>query len=194
MAKKVNKGNKLKYHNNGLPKPAWKPKAYTPEELSICIQKYLKNNETNFMYRTEIIKSGEKAGQIVKVPVRRPITISGFCEYASIAVDTFFDYAKLPDYIHYCQNLSIIARNNQFDGAALNIYNANIMAYSLGLRNQMDLNITSGGSEKMSIVVDGDKVSLSKEDFMKAGAIDESNDNRNDFLEDADFEELNIDK
>ena len=104
---------------------------------------------------------------IIKVPKMRPFTIEGLCNYAEIVVNTFRNYEKrevkpdaiegedqeiidlynqeTKDFLRVTGVIRQIIENQQFEGAASNFLNANIIARKLGLG---DKQILEGNPDK----------------------------------------------
>jgi hypothetical protein len=67
----------------------------TPEELQPEVFGYFEWCDDNPWYKNEAIKSGEKVGEIVKVPTARPYTITGLCIYLGILSTSVHTRKKL---------------------------------------------------------------------------------------------------
>lgn len=125
--------------------------SYTPDGLwdeAISYFEYMKDSVWN---RKESIKSGDLAGTTMDIPNSKPMSISSFCLFADICEDTFNNYLKKEGYEDFFGVTKVIKTNietQQFEGATIGAFNANIIARKLGLSEQTD--ITSGGEKIQS--------------------------------------------
>lgn len=114
----------------------------TPEKLWEYFEDYVRHEQDNPMYKVEYVG---RDGQTVRTPLETPITFEGFeCWLA--------DEGIINDLGHYSQNLDgryaeyvpIITRirNNcfsqNFKGAAVGLFNSNLIAKKLGLIERTD--------------------------------------------------------
>lgn len=116
----------------------------TEEELRTEVMGYFEWCENNPWYKNEAIKSGEKTGDIVKVPTARPFTISGLCIYLGISLKTWKAYCKREDFIHITTYAEEVIYTQKFEGAAVGAFNANIIARDLGLSEKAELTGKNG--------------------------------------------------
>ena len=117
---------------------------------SACVD-YFEEVEKNPKYVAEVIKSGEKAGELIPVPKEVPFTLAGLALHLGISASTLARYRDWPDYSEFWEamaqvDLEIERRN--FVGAAIGIYNPNIMIRSLKLA---DTRIIEGDGEGTSV-------------------------------------------
>lgn len=126
-----------------------RPLSYSPEELWEKAVEYFEFCDKNPWTKAEVIKGGEKAGEIVEVPINRPYTIIAFCLFAGITRKTFDNYGRLPEFLPFYTRIKDICYSQKFEGASVGAFNANIIARDLGLREVTDVNVTS---EKKSIL------------------------------------------
>jgi len=76
---------------------------------------------------------------IVRIPTRRPYTISGFCLYLDCDESTFYRYGSdesHKDFFNIVTRVKKTIETQQFEGATVGIFNANIIARKLGLKEQ----------------------------------------------------------
>jgi hypothetical protein len=127
-----------------LRKVSGQPKSLTPEELWTDACEYFEWCDSNPWIKSEAIKGGEHAGNLVQVPTSRPYTISGMCVFIGIDIKTFDNYSKVEtykDYFQVCTHIREIIYTQKFEGAAVGAYNANIIARDLGLKDTSDVNV-----------------------------------------------------
>lgn len=116
----------------------------TPEDLLTKAYEYFDWCKENPMYKREAIKSGIKAGDIIKIEVDRPYTIEGLCVYAEISVSTFYNYEEREDFLQVVTHVREVIRQNQLEGAMVEAYSPNIVARLLGLSDKRELTGENG--------------------------------------------------
>jgi hypothetical protein len=82
---------------------------------------------------------GTKNVNIIKF--NRPFTMKGFCIYIDASehwIDNFKKTAS-EDFLYIIYKIEAIIYNQKFEGAIVGIYNANIIARSLGLKERSDI-------------------------------------------------------
>jgi len=109
----------------------------TPESLWVFFTEYVKHEKDNPMLKVEYVG---KDGERVLTPLQVPITFEGFeCWLADKdIINDLGDYSKNKDdrYKEYAPIITRIRNNcfaQNFKGAAVNLFNANIIAKKLGL-------------------------------------------------------------
>lgn len=108
---------------------------YKPDELleksneyfQWCVDNPLKEEQL-FHYQGTVVK-----GEASKM---RPFTLEGFCNFASISVNTFKNYESSKDFLTVTTRVRQVIENQQFEGAASGFLNANIIARKLGLADK----------------------------------------------------------
>lgn len=121
----------------------------TPEDLLAKAYEYFDWCEDNPRYKREAIKSGIKAGEVIKIEVDRPYTIEGLCVYAGISISTFYNYEERKDFLNVITHVREIIRQNQLEGAMVETYSPNIVARLLGLSDKREL--TGEGGKDLTI-------------------------------------------
>ncbi len=95
--------------------------------------------------RNEAIKSGDRAGTIIKVPTARPYTLSGLCIYLGADESFWRNFrAQQKDnegFSAVIRHIEAIIRTQKFEGAAVGVFNANIISRDLGLVDKQQMNI-----------------------------------------------------
>lgn len=115
---------------------------YTPDALWDEAVKYFEWMSERVWNKKEAIKSGDLAGELIDVPTSTPMSIETFCLFADISTETFRNYEKdksNQDFIGVITCVREIIESNQFEGATVGAYNANIIARKLGLADKTDL-------------------------------------------------------
>jgi len=118
------------------------------------------------MYRNELIKSGERAGEQIAVRVDVPPNIWGFCLFADINRQTYYKYLNGKEEDNISKELTDIftrvdddIKQKQITGAAVNLYNANIVARLNGLKDVQQVENTN--QDVINIIINGTKSDLS---------------------------------
>jgi hypothetical protein len=115
----------------------------TPELLWQAAQEYFNWVDGHPWYKVSAIKSGDFAKEMVKEPVARPYTITGFLIYCD-ASESYWRKFKatenLPeDFFTVIERIEQIIYTQKFEGAAVGAFNANIIARDLGLVEKGEL-------------------------------------------------------
>jgi hypothetical protein len=116
-----------------------KPPSYEPVPLWDKFRDYVINSQDNPWHKNEAVKSGDNVGMIIKVPTERPLTIQGFCIFAEISSQTFYNYEKDKAYVEITARIRDIIYSQKFEGAAVGVFNANIIARDLGLSDKSEV-------------------------------------------------------
>ena len=117
----------------------------TPEELFSLFEKYVKHESECPMYKTEYVG---KDGRLERTPLETPITFDGFeCYLAdNNIINDLGDYVSNKDnrYSEYATIITRIQKNcfvHNFKGAAVGLFNANIIAKKLGLTDKSEVTV-----------------------------------------------------
>lgn len=112
----------------------------TPELLWLMACEYFEEVDNNPLFKSEVIRGGDRAGEIVKVEAPRPYTWSGLDEHLfnkGVLADTVgVRYSSDPRYWEYkpvVGAIDAIMKRNKFEGAAVGLFNPMIIARDLGL-------------------------------------------------------------
>ena len=110
---------------------------YQPEELwdeFVQYSEWLTNNplfeEKQFAFQGVVTTHN--------APKMRAMTLTGFCLFADISIDTFHEYRKNKDFIVVCTRIDNAIYQQKFEGAAADLLNPSIIARDLGLKDQHD--------------------------------------------------------
>jgi hypothetical protein len=140
---------------------------YTAEQLTVMFDEYKKHCEETVFYKNELIKSGDRAGEIVRVPYQTPLTMSGFLSFGVISNATFQGYLDA-DNDKIDKDLLSIATHIQDSihsyldaGSAAGALNSAYTAKLRGLKDTIDVNNT-GAKETINLTINGSNVDLSK--------------------------------
>ncbi len=137
-----------------------------PDQVWKIYQKYLKHLSENPMYRNELIKSGERAGEVISVEVPVPPNIWGFCLFADIERQTYYNYVGgksenlNEELIDIFTRVDDDIKSKQITGATVNLYNHAIVARLNGLKEAVQIDQTT--PEQINITIAGTKIDLTK--------------------------------
>lgn len=129
---------------------AGRPYKFKPEEFEKAWEEYFAWCDANPWYKKEAIKSGELAGKLVDIPIDRPYTEIGFCSFHGLGEKYLAQLAdtlkgKEDEVSIQLSNILTRARAKcyaqKFEGAAVGIYNANIIARALGLTDKSETTV-----------------------------------------------------
>lgn len=140
---------------------AWKPRSHSPESLYQTFLDYVKWAEDNPLC-DEVVSKGE----VLTLSKVRPLSLSGFCVYADIHMQTFRNYESREEYTAYfdvCARARAIIEDHQLTGAMVGRFNPAIAARVLSLADKTDITsdgkaITSGSG--VTVNVDKDALSI----------------------------------
>lgn len=107
-------------------------------------------------YKNEAIKSGDSAGKIMRVPIARPYTITGFLLYVGANTDYWrqFKSASHEGFSPVIDQIENAMYTQKFEGAATGAFNANIIARDLGLADKSQTELTGKDGIPFNITLD----------------------------------------
>ena len=115
---------------------------FTPDSLWIEAISYFEWMSDKVWNKKEAIKSGELAGKTMDVPTVTPMSINSFCIFADIDRTTLLNYESnkdpYKDFFTVTTRIKEIIESNQCEGATVGVYNPNIIARTLGLKESLD--------------------------------------------------------
>jgi hypothetical protein len=113
----------------------------TPDMLWEAACEYFTWCDKNPWKKQEAIKSGDNAGTLISVPTQRPYTMSGLCIYLDCNQAYFRQFKERcgEDFSTVITRIEEIIETQQFEGAAVGAFNANIIARKLGLADKKEL-------------------------------------------------------
>lgn len=104
--------------------------------------------------RNEVIKGGDLAGQIVKIEIDRPYTLTGLCLYLDCSTEWlrhFEDNNKeSKDFMPMITRVREIIYTQKFEGAAVGAFSATIISKDLGLVDRQDVTQTT----KQNVIIE----------------------------------------
>ena len=90
---------------------------------------------------------------LIKIPKRRPYTLRGLLTYLNISIYVWGVYKqdRGPAYAHVCEQISNVIYQQKFEGAAVDLFNASIIARDLGLKDQQEVSTPDGNPLQMLV-------------------------------------------
>lgn len=129
--------------------------AYTPALLWDEAVKYFDWMDGNVWNKKELIKGGSKAGTLINIPTRTPLSAESFTIFADITMETFRNYQSnkdnYRDFFEVSTRIRTIIESNQFEGATVGAYNPNIIARKLGLVDKTE-DVSKGANKRPKFV------------------------------------------
>lgn len=119
-----------------------KPIFASSEQLWDAACEYFKWNEENPLWEARLV-SFQGASDIEKIPKLRAMTESAMCLFLDITEVTWRDYKKKEGFSSVAKKIEETIRNQKFQGASADLFNANIIARDLGLRDKKDIDHSS---------------------------------------------------
>jgi hypothetical protein len=139
----------------------------SPDLLLQACEEYFNWVDGHPFYKVEAIKGGDRAGDLIKIPTMRPYTIQGLCRYLNCNSVWFnhFEKAISNKTDEESQGFSKIITHvreaiyqQKFDGAAIGVFNANIIARDLGLKEKAEFT----GKDDEPLYPEGGTIDVSK--------------------------------
>jgi DNA-packaging protein gp3 len=120
--------------------PTGRPRKYTPAKLWKKANEYFDWASSNPLKEDKVFSTGKKK----TLDRLRPFTETSFCLFAGIDENTFSRYKSAEEYRSLWPvacTISKIIYSQKFEGAAVDSFNANIIARELGLVDRQKLDI-----------------------------------------------------
>ncbi len=80
------------------------------------------------------------------------MTLAGLCLHIGITDETWRNYRDRKDFFGVCERVDAMVYTQKFEGAAASLFNANIIARDLGLKDKQEYevnNVTSLSREQL---------------------------------------------
>lgn len=128
----------------------WERKNFKdPDHFYELFLEYVQYNETDTLTKRDVVRSGDRAGQLLSIQINQPLTWAGFETYLQLKGVLMFtkDYRanKNNKYDEYADIISACEAqmyHSKYGGAATNLLNANIISRDLGLIDKVEQSIT----------------------------------------------------
>lgn len=112
----------------------------TPELLWESACEYFQRCDNEPWIRTKETYNSEKGSTTEEIPTSRPYSKSGLFLYIGCSDNWLREFKKTCDdnFLRVIEEIENIIYTQQFEGATVGAFNANIIARSLGLKEQID--------------------------------------------------------
>ena len=141
------------------------------DDLPILFDRYLEHMKTQFFEKPELIKSGERVGEVVYIKIPSPLDIFTFCDFIGINQEMFHrfinkDFDDIESEINTIEEKTCISsffvrvrdyiRSKQVAGGVSGIYNPMLVARINGIKDTIeqqnvgkttDINISIAGTD-----------------------------------------------
>lgn len=129
----------------------------SPDEMWDLFQRYVEHTKMNPVIKREL---SSRTGEVVEIPIDRPLTIEGFFTFAWDRLGDIHAYVYNKDgqYNEFSTIVSRVKeaiRENQISGGVAGLYNANLTARLNGLQDKVQNEVTTLGS--ISVKFEKDK-------------------------------------
>lgn len=110
--------------------------------------------------KKEPVKSGNFVGTIIDVPTQRPYSFTGFLLYIKASKNFWreFKAAGHKDFLEIIGVIEDVIETQQFEGAVVGAFNANIISRKLGLEDRQAISGPDGGAIPLSHNVENHRV------------------------------------
>lgn len=116
-----------------------------PEDLWKAAVEYFEWVERTPKYENKLV-SYMGVTTVERLPLERPMTISGLCIFIGVPYRTWWGWSKenTGNLAEMCDLIQQIITNQKFEGAALNLFNANLISRELGIADRLDFTSSDG--------------------------------------------------
>lgn len=150
-----------------------RPFAYEAEEILSKFEEYKEYQSKQFTLKPELIKSGERAGEVIYIQVPDPMQIRMFCNFAGIEERTLYNYAnKLIEVTENEESEALFQAftyvyneitGKQVAGGLNGVYNPMIVARLNGLKDSQEINQTGSVNQAININVNGSEIDITSD-------------------------------
>jgi hypothetical protein len=132
----------------------------TPDLLWQAACEYFEWCDKHPWYKSEAIKNGKSVGEIVKIPTERPYSLMGFLVYIGTSPSYWYDFkaANHIDFSCVISEIEKIIETQQFEGAAVGAFNANIISRKLGLIDKQNISTPEGEAINIRSTIDTHRI------------------------------------
>jgi hypothetical protein len=123
----------------------------TAEQLWDACVDYFNWVEEHPLFETKLAQSGGVPTKI-EVPLPRAMTLEAMCLHVGITDETWRNYRERKEFFGVTSQVDAMVYTQKFEGAAANLFNANIIARDLGLKDKQEYevnNISSLSKEQL---------------------------------------------
>jgi hypothetical protein len=135
--------------------PGGRPRKYTPETLWKSACGYFDWCNAHPWIKHEAIKSGQNVGTLVGIPTVIPYTIEGLCTYCGVSENFLRANRQIDNELStVIEEIYRVVETQQFTGAAVGAFNANIIARKLGLVEKTNISTPEGEELRVNIAAE----------------------------------------
>ena len=117
-----------------------RPRKYeTPVHLWMSACEYFEYNDDNPLEKNEAVKSGDMAGMIIAVPVRRPYTKVGLASFTGLTAGYVKELKQDPEFSTVMELIDSVIETQQVEAAIAGLANPLIVSRLLGLTDKMEI-------------------------------------------------------
>ena len=117
-----------------------RPRKYeTPVHLWMAACEYFEYNDANPLEKNEAVKSGDMAGMIIAVPVRRPYTKVGLASFTGLTAGYVKELKQDPEFSTVMELIDSVIETQQVEAAIAGLANPLIVSRLLGLTDKMEI-------------------------------------------------------
>lgn len=131
-----------------------KPKFESPDILESACNEYFQWVDDNPLMVFELVKYQGSATK-ASVPKMRAMTIAGLFNFLDISASTWGTYSKKPDFLNIIERVESIIYQQKFEGAAADMFNANIISRELGLTDKKQMQKTNVSISQLLDEIEG---------------------------------------
>jgi len=110
----------------------------SPEELYNKFQEYKKWANSNPWNKIEAIKSGVRAGELLYLPITRPLTEWGFAVFCEMSRRGLIEYASRKQYSHIYARIKDEMSEQRISGGMTGVYDGRLTARIDGIKEPKD--------------------------------------------------------
>ena len=118
----------------------------SPEQLWDACCEYFKWVDDHPLVAAELVKYQGEA-TLAEVPKMRAMHIGGLCMFLDITLPTWHAYKAKEDFSNVVTRAEEIIYQQKFSGAAADLFNANIIARDLGLKDHSSSEVSGPGGK-----------------------------------------------
>lgn len=111
----------------------------TPEELLNAATEYFEYCDNNPWIQRKITET-DKGVIVTETPTQKPYSLSGFRHFVGASDSWLREFKKTcsNDFLRVIEEIESFINNQQWEGATVGAFNANIIARTLGLKDYQD--------------------------------------------------------
>ena len=111
----------------------------TPEELLNAATEYFEYCDNNPWVQRKVVET-DKGVMVTETPTQKPYSLAGFRHFVGASNSWLTNFKKdcSDDFLRVIEEIENFIANQQWEGASVGAFNANIIARTLGLKEGVD--------------------------------------------------------